>query len=386
MAFKGTPRRTQEQLETEIENMGAHLNAYTSREQTVFYAKCFKQDVGQSMDLIADVLQNSNFDPAAIDRERDTILREMESVNENLEEVIFDKLHETSFRDHPLGRTILGPEENILKISRDDILDYVKTHYVGSRIVVAAAGAVDHNEVVERTKELFSAIPQYTQGTPAFMAPAVFTGSDVRMVFDDMKWCHFALSFPTAGWNDPDNIPLMLIQTMIGSWDRSSTAGSGLHSSSVLVAETANCDLAEKFHTFNTQYSDTGLFGIYGQVEPLRAAHFGEIAMREMARFGYERQEGRLEEAKNQLKMSILAHLEGTTSTCEDIGRQMITYNRRLHPLEFMARIDAVDPKAIQACARRFFNDRDHSMAAIGVVHEVPEYIWFRDSSWWKRA
>jgi len=386
MAFKGTSKRSQTQLEQEIENMGAHLNAYTSREQTVFYAKCFKQDVGQSMDLLADVLQNSTFEPAAVDRERDTILKEMETVHENLEEVIFDKLHETAYRDHPLGRTILGPVENIQRITREDILDYVKTHYVGQRIVVAAAGAVDHADVVERTKQLFGSIPFTNPQKHAYMLPAVFTGSDLKMHFDDMKHCHFALAFPVAGWNDPDSVPLMLIQTMLGGWDKNSTAGSGMHASSRLIAETAYCDLAERFMTFNTSYSDTGLFGIYGQLNPLRTHHFCEIALREMVRFGYERQEGRLEEAKTQLKMNLLAHLEGTTSTCEDIGRQMVTYGRRLHPLEYMARIDAVDPKAIQATARRYFLDRDHAAASIGVCEEVPDYHWFREMSWWRRA
>ena len=126
MAFKGTKSRTQRQLEVEIENMGGHLNAYTSREQTVYYAKVFKGDVPKAMEILSDILQNSLLDPAAVDRERDVILREMEEVNKQYEEQILDHLHETAFLGTGLGRTILGPEENIRKLTRNDLIDYIK--------------------------------------------------------------------------------------------------------------------------------------------------------------------------------------------------------------------------------------------------------------------
>lgn len=120
MAFKGTAKRTQQQLELEIENMGGHLNAYTSREQTVYYAKVFKKDVPRAVDILSDILQNSKLDEAAIERERDVILREMEEVNKQPEEVIFDRLHETAYMGNGLGRTILGPIENVRGSQRLD--------------------------------------------------------------------------------------------------------------------------------------------------------------------------------------------------------------------------------------------------------------------------
>lgn len=113
MAFKGTGKRSQTDLELEIENMGAHLNAYTSREQTVFYAKCLKQDVPKALDILADIIQNSKLGEAEIERERGVILREMQEVETNLQEVVFDHLHSIAYQGTPLGRTILGPTENI---------------------------------------------------------------------------------------------------------------------------------------------------------------------------------------------------------------------------------------------------------------------------------
>ena len=158
MAFKGTHNKTQKQLEVEIENMGGHLNAYTSREQTVYYAKVFKNDVPQAMEILSDILQNSVFDETAMNRERDVILREMMEVNKQYEEVILDHLHETAFMNTGLGRTILGPEENIRSLTKDDLESYISTHYTADRFVVAAAGAVDHQQLVHLTEQHFNKI------------------------------------------------------------------------------------------------------------------------------------------------------------------------------------------------------------------------------------
>ena len=145
MAFKGTKTRTQQQLEVEIENMGGHLNAYTSREQTVYYAKVFKNDVPKAMEILSDILQNSKLDEDAITRERDVILREMEEVNKQYDEVVLDHLHETAFMGTGLGRTILGPEENIRNLTKADLEGYINTHYTADRFVIAGAGAVTIN-------------------------------------------------------------------------------------------------------------------------------------------------------------------------------------------------------------------------------------------------
>merc|ERR1711909_4991 len=126
MAFKGTAKRSQTGLELEVENMGAHLNAYTSREQTVFYAKCLSSDVGQAVDILADILQNSKLGEQEIERERGVIKREMQEVETNLQEVVFDHLHATAYQGTALGRTILGPTQNIKSLSRRDLSDFIK--------------------------------------------------------------------------------------------------------------------------------------------------------------------------------------------------------------------------------------------------------------------
>ena len=187
MAFKGTSKRTQKQLEVEIENIGGHLNAYTSREQTVYYANVFKQDIPQAMDILSDILQNSLLDEGAITRERDVILREMQEVEKQTEEVIFDRLHETAFQGTGLGRTILGPEENIRNLQKSDLENYIKTHYTAPRMVVAGAGAVEHSQLAQLAENCFGGLPTApATGLALPEDPAYFTGSDVRIRMDDM--------------------------------------------------------------------------------------------------------------------------------------------------------------------------------------------------------
>merc|ERR1719174_104264 len=150
LAFKGTNKRTQIQLESEIENMGGHLNAYTSREMTCYYAQVMKRDTKQAMDILSDISLNSKYDEGAVNRERETIKQEMEHVyQDSKEELVFDNLHETAFQNNPLGYTILGPVENIQKINSQMLRDYVSKNYTGNRIVIAGAGAVNHELLVK---------------------------------------------------------------------------------------------------------------------------------------------------------------------------------------------------------------------------------------------
>ncbi|MGH0149434.1 UNVERIFIED_CONTAM: hypothetical protein FKN15_033422 [Acipenser sinensis] len=225
MAFKGTKKRSQLDLELEIENMGAHLNAYTSREQTVYYAKAFSKDLPRAVEILADIVQNSTLGEAEIERERGVILREMQEVETNLQEVVFDYLHATAYQATALGRTILGPTENIKSINRNDLVEYITTHYKGPRIVLAAAGGVSHNQLIDLAKHHFGNLPStYKGGAPA-MPPCRFTGSEIRVRDDKMPLAHIAIAIEAVGWSHPDTIPLMVANTLIGNWDRSFGGG-----------------------------------------------------------------------------------------------------------------------------------------------------------------
>ncbi len=382
MAFKGTSKRTQTQLETEIENMGGHLNAYTSREQTVYYAKVFKKDVPKAMELLSDILQNATFDPAAINRERDVILREMQEVEKEPEEVIFDRLHETAYMGTGLGRTILGPTENIRSISRDDLTSYIKTHYTAPRIVVAGAGAVDHKQLAELADKHFGALPSKPANAVAsVMEPARFTGSEVRVRDDSAALAHIAIAFESAGWASEHAIPLMVMQTMLGCWSR--TSGSGANMASKLCQAVAEHECAHSVMSFNSCYKDTGLFGVYAVAAPDMLNDLAFHTLESIVRLCHRTTEEEVARARTQLKATMLAHLDSSSQVCEDIGRQMLTYNRRLSSAEVFARIDAVDAAAIKNTANKFINDQDIAIAAIGPIHEFPDYNFCRRRTYW---
>jgi processing peptidase subunit beta len=338
------------------------------------------------MDILSDILQNSSFKQDAINRERGVILREMQEVENQTEEVVFDKLHEAAFRWTSLGYPILGPKENIERFNREDLVDFITTHYTAPRIVIAAAGDVEHKDIVKLSQSLFSSLPTSPpNGKKVVMTPAPFIGSDIYMRYDSHDKAHVAIGYRIGGWNDPDNYPLMVMQSMIGSWQKDVSGVHGLYSSSNMVATLAKWDIAKSASTFITQYSDTGLFGIYLVCGPTGQQEAIHYSLKDLCAMSYDVDLARVIEAKNQLKANILHSLDGTQQICEDIGRSIIAWNRRMHPTEVMARIDAVDPCAIQSAARRFFHDTDHAAAAIGPLYETPDYNWIRRRSFWLR-
>ena len=194
--------------------MGAHLNAYTSREQTTYYAKVSGKDVPKAVDILADILQNSALEAGAIERERGVILREMQEIEKSEEEVLFDHLHATAFQFTSLGRPILGSAANVRSITRDDLAKYIGTHYTAPRMVVVGAGAVEHDALVKLAAAAFSNLPT-GGGTAAQLcaaSPAIFTGSEVRMRDDDAKAAHVAIAVKGAAWHDADSVALMVAQ------------------------------------------------------------------------------------------------------------------------------------------------------------------------------
>mmetsp|Transcript_1161 Transcript_1161/g.1315 ORF Transcript_1161/g.1315 Transcript_1161/m.1315 type:complete len:463 (-) Transcript_1161:149-1537(-) len=380
MAFKGTQNRTQRQLEVEIENMGGHLNAYTSREQTVYYAKVFKDDVPKAMEILSDILQNSRLDEGAITRERDVILREAEEVSKQYEEVILDHLHETAFMGTGLGRTILGPEENIRNLTRDDLKSYISTHYTADRFVIAAAGAVDHNQLLQLTEKYFGNLPATSSKELALtFDAALFTGSDKRIRYDTMGEAHIALAFQGASWTSEFAFPLMLMQTILGSWDRTSSLGR--NAASKLAQEVSDRELAHSFMTFNTCYKDTGLFGIYLVCPDDKAEDALKYTLENLVRCCHDLTDEEVSRAKTQLKANMLMQLDSFSQTAEDIGRQMLTYGRRMSNAEMFHRIDAITTSDLKATASKFVLDEDHALAAIGPIHQLPDYNWIRKRS-----
>jgi processing peptidase subunit beta len=379
LAFKGTQKRSQSALELEIENMGGHLNAYTSRENTVYYAKAFNKDVPATVDILADILQNSKLEPSAIERERDVILREQEEVDKQVEEVVFDHLHATAFQGQPLGRTILGPRENIQSISRDDLTDYIKTNYTADRMVLVGSGGVPHNQLVDLAEKYFSNMPHQSSSSQAHAqvrgleSRPDFVGSEVRIRDDTMPTANIAIAAEGVSWKDDDYFTALVTQAIVGNWDRA--MGNSPYLGSKLSTFVHENRLANSFMSFSTSYSDTGLWGIYLVTDQVtRIDDLVHFTLREWSRLSYNVSEAEVERAKSQLKASILLSLDGTTSVAEDIGRQIITTGRRLAPEEVERVVGAISAGDVMSFAKRKLWDRDIAISAVGQIEGLLDY------------
>ncbi|CAK5275878.1 unnamed protein product [Mycena citricolor] len=376
MAFKGTGKRTQHALELEVENIGAHLNAYTSREQTVYYAKSFRKDVPAAVDIISDILQNSKLEASAIERERDVILREQQEVDKQLEEVVFDHLHSVAFQHQPLGRTILGPKANILSLKQDDLSSYIKTNYTADRMVLVGAGGVDHAELVKLAEQHFSSLPVSLNpirlGGSAH-AKNNFVGSEVRLRDDELGAAHIAIAVEGVGWSSPDYFPMMVLQSIFGNWDRS--LGSASHLSSRLSHAISSNNLANSFMSFSTSYADTGLWGIYLVSENfMNLDDLTHVTLREWARMSISPTSVEVERAKSQLKAGLLLGLDGSTAIAEDIGRQLVTSGRRMSPQQTEQAVDAVSVDDVMRVAKKYLWDKDFALAAVGNIEGLLDY------------
>ncbi|MCJ1479197.1 hypothetical protein MMC13_007881 [Lambiella insularis] len=386
LAFKGTQSRSQHQLELEIENMGGHLNAYTSRENTVYYAKSFNSDVPATVNILSDILQNSKLESSAIERERDVILREQEEVDKQLEEVVFDHLHATAFQGQPLGRTILGPKENIQSIQRDDLVSYIKQNYTADRMVLVGSGGVPHQQLVELAEKHFSSLPTEPPNSISSANAAAqkrrpdFVGSEVRIRDDTIPTANIAIAVEGVSWKDDDYFTALVTQAIIGNWDRA--MGNSPYLGSKLSTFIHENKLANSFMSFSTSYSDTGLWGIYLVTEnKTRIDDLVHFTLREWSRLSYNVTEAETERAKAQLKASILLSLDGTTAVAEDIGRQIVTTGRRMSPEEVERVVGQISEKDVMSFARRKLWDQDIAVSAVGSIEGLLDYNRLRNDT-----
>lgn len=382
MAFKGTNKRSQADIEKQVETMGMRLDAYTSREATVYTARCFSGDTGSAIELLGDILTNSTFDERAVEAERGVILRETQEVNSIPEEVVMDYLHSVSFPTSPLGYTILGPEDNVKKITRDDLKSYIDTFYTAPRMVLVGTGGVDHDKLVEAAEKAFGHLSAENKA-PAVPVPD-FHGAEVKARDDSKPAATFALAVEGCSWASPDYFPLMVGSTIIGSWDRS-FGGSG-HLSSKLARLSVDEKLANSFMSFNTSYTDTGLWGIYASTPHNQIDDFIYATTQEWMRLSHNASDSEVDRAKMQLKAGILFGVDSLQALNDEIGRQILTLGRRMPAVEVDARISAVTASDVCSAMSNYVYDRCPSVAAVGPIEQFPDYNFLRGSMLWMRT
>ena len=357
MAFKGTERRSAAAIAEEIENVGGHINAYTAREQTAYYVKVLKEDTALGADIIGDILTHSTFEPEELERERGVILQEIGQANDTPDDIIFDHFQEAAYPTQPIGRPVLGTEEGIRNMPRKMLTAYMKRHYAHSNIVIAAAGNLHHDAILDLVNRHFADLPA---DPPPNVVDAAYGGGEFREG-RDLDQVHIVLGFPSVGFSDPDYYPTLLLSTLLG----------GGMSSRLFQEIREKRGLVYSIYSFASPFADGGLFGIYAGTGESEAAEVMPVTLDELRKVQTEVTEPELARARAQVKASLLMSLESTGSRCEQIARQVQIFGRVVPTAETVAKINAVTTADIQRAAVRHFRATP-TLAAMGPAEKVP--------------
>ncbi|MDB5361310.1 MAG: putative Zn-dependent peptidase [Rhodospirillales bacterium] len=356
MAFKGTERRSARAIAEEIENVGGHLNAYTSREQTAFYAKVLKQDVPLGVDILSDILQHSTFDAGELERERTVIIQEIGQALDTPDDVIFDRFQEQAYPDQAMGRPVLGEAEIIRTIGREAVAGYMNQHYAADRMVLSAAGALDHDRLVDLAERHFTALPPY-RGEP--VEAARYRGGDLRED-KDLEQVHLVLGFPGVSYADDDYYVASTLSTILG----------GGMSSRLFQEIREKRGLVYTVYSFASSYADGGIFGVYAGTGEDEVEELMPVLCDEIVKSADSMTEEEVARARAQLKASILMGLESTSARCEHVASQLLIYGRPIDVPELVRKIDEVDLDAVRRLARRIFAGAP-TFTALGPIAKV---------------
>ena len=328
MAFKGTARRSALQIAEEIEDVGGYINAYTSREMTAYYARVLQADVPLALDIIADIVLNPAFAEEEIEIERGVILQEIGQALDTPDDIIFDWLQEAAYPDQAMGRTILGPSERVSAFGRGDLQTFVAENYGPGQMILAAAGAVDHDAILRQAEALFGGIAARPQ---LAAEPARFAGGERREV-KALEQVHMALAFESPGYRDPEIYTAQIYATAMG----------GGMSSRLFQELREKRGLCYTVFAQAGAYADTGLTTIYAGTSEADISALAQVTAAELARAGRDITEAEVARARAQMKAGLLMGLESPSSRAERLA-QLVSIWDRVPPLEeTVARVDAV--------------------------------------------
>jgi predicted Zn-dependent peptidase len=358
MAFKGTARRSALQIAEEIEDVGGYLNAYTSRETTAYYARVLQADVPLALDVVADIILNPAFDPAEIEVERGVILQEIGQALDTPDDIIFDWLQESAYPDQPLGRTILGPEERVNAFQGGDFRGFVAEHYGPGQMILAAAGAVDHDALLRDAERMFGHMLPLT---PPALVPARFMGGEVRHV-KRLEQAHVALGFEGPEYRSDD---IYVAQVYSGA------LGGGM-SSRLFQELREKRGLCYSIWSQIGAYDDTGMMTIYAGTSAHDVGDLMRLTLDEMKRAATDMTPAEVARAQAQMKAGMLMGLESPSSRAERLARMVQVWGRVPTLPEMVARVDAVTLADVTRFAEAMVAHAPMAQALYGPVRRAP--------------
>ncbi len=352
MAFKGTTTRTARQIAEEIEAVGGDLNAATSVESTAFYARVLRADVPLALDVLADILSNPTFEPEELAREKNVIVQEIGATEDTPDDLIFEYLQALTFPGQPIGRSILGTPDSVRAIDARRLRGYLSRNYRAPDMVIAAAGAVEHEAIVGEVERRFASF-QGPKGPPP--EGAKFSGG-ARIESRDLEQVHVAFALEGVPQRDPSIYSLQVFTNVLGG---------GM--SSRLFQEVREIrGLCYTVYAFHAAYADTGMLGVYAGTDAADLPELMRVVVDEIANAAETISDREIARSKAQMKAGLLMALESSGARAEQLARQMMIYGRPIPLDEIVGKIEAVTVESARAAGRALIGRSRPAIAVLG--------------------
>ena len=360
MAFKGTGGRSAFQIASEIENVGGEINAATSVETTSFYARVLRDDVPLAVDILADILQDSKFDPDELEREQHVILQEIGAAHDTPDDIVFDRFTETAFRDQTLGRSILGTPETVKSFTSTQLHDFMERQYGADRMVVVAAGDVRHDDFVREVEKRLGAFR--TSASSEMPQSAQYVGGDFREDRDLMD-AQILLGFEGRAYHVRDFYASQVLSMILG----------GGMSSRLFQEVREKRGLCYSVYAFHWGFSDTGVFGVHAATGQSDIGELVPVIIDELSRAGDSIGQDELDRARAQYRAGLIMSAESSSSRASQIARQLLLFGRPIPKEELMERLGALSVDRLTDLSSRLFSGTP-TLTAIGPVDTLPSY------------
>ena len=356
MAFKGTTSRTALEIAETIENVGGDINAYTSKEITAYYVKLMSKDLPIGIDILTDILQNSTFLEEELNRERGVIIQEIGMYLDTPDEMISDYWQEKAYPNQPIGRSILGKTEIIKNISRDEVKNFMLSNYNPKKMIISAAGKINHKEFVEQISKTCSNLPKGNQNN---RLPAQYKGGEYREE-KDLEQIHLLLGFEGINYHHDDYYSLLVYSSILG----------GGMSSRLFQEIREKRGLVYGVSSFCSSFSDTGIFAIYAGTGENQIEELIPTLCDELNKSFNNIKEKEINRGKEQLKASLMMSRESSFRRSESAARQLLVFDRVIDPSEVIAKIEAVNLNTIIGVAQNILS-KPMTIASIGPIKKL---------------
>jgi len=356
LVFKGTATRSAEAIASAIDSVGGQMDAFTAKEHTCFYVSVLDEHLPLAVDLVTDILMHPLFAAPDIEKEKAVVFQEIKMVEDTADDLVHDLFAERVWAGHPLGRPILGRRDVVQGMDRALILKHFEEEYAPARIVVAAAGHLEHARVVDLFASRFNGFqrsPVFRESAP----PTMHVG--VHMVQKPLEQVHLVVGFPGIADTAPERYALYLLNDVIG----------GSMSSRLFQEVRERQGLAYSVHSGLQSYRDTGLFYIYAGTD---AANFAKVVKALMKEVRVLKKDGvraeELRRSKEHLKGSLMLSLESSSSRMNRLAKQELRFGEFFSLDEMLGAIERVEPEEVQALISRILDEEQLSLLTLGPI------------------